>query len=401
MPTDRSRICILSFSTISRDGRILRQIEYAGREYDIDVIGYGEWTPPWPNVRFWEAKRGRLGMVERLLNAIFLVGGRILPDLWLRAYWVPLYRRNVLELLLRRKYGIIHANELSALPVAIAAAERTGARVLFDAHEYSPGQSKNLAGKRKFIMPEYTSYFLRSFGSQADAFVTVSGGIANLYQEVFGFNPEIVMNAPIRAEVNFRPVDPNRIRLIHHGGATRKRQLEKLIEMIGLLDVRYTLHFMLIGKKDGYIDELERLAKRIAPGRVFFKEPVIPAQIVSALSKFDIGVCLVPPWPINYKYALPNKFFDFVAAGLAVAIGPSPEMAHLVKKHDFGVIAQGFEARDLAAVINSLTTEHINEMKRNALGAAGSLNADVEMEKVMEIYRRLLTKDSKAVGISS
>ena len=38
----RKRICILSFSHVYRDSRVLRQVEFLAPYYDISVIGFGE-----------------------------------------------------------------------------------------------------------------------------------------------------------------------------------------------------------------------------------------------------------------------------------------------------------------------------------------------------------------------
>jgi glycosyltransferase involved in cell wall biosynthesis len=96
--------------------------------------------------------------------------------------------------------------------------------------------------------------------------------------------------------------------------------------------------------------------------------------------------------PVSYKYAMPNKFFESVAAGLAIVTGPSPEMARLTQKYGFGVVAPGFETCDLANVLNGLNHEQINDMKLRALAASEVLNADVEMGKLLNIYRRLIRK---------
>src|SRR6202011_3239782 len=37
----RKSICLLSFSLIRRDARVLRQIEYLSKHYQVTVIGYG------------------------------------------------------------------------------------------------------------------------------------------------------------------------------------------------------------------------------------------------------------------------------------------------------------------------------------------------------------------------
>ena len=47
---------------------------------------------------------------------------------------------------------------------------------------------------------------------------------------------------------------------------------------------------------------------------------------------YDVGLYLLPPTNFNQRYALPNKFFEFIQGRLAIAIGPSPEMAKLVER---------------------------------------------------------------------
>ena len=42
----RKKICILSFSNVARDGRVLRQVDAVRQHYDVDVVAQGEWTPP-------------------------------------------------------------------------------------------------------------------------------------------------------------------------------------------------------------------------------------------------------------------------------------------------------------------------------------------------------------------
>jgi hypothetical protein len=117
----------------------------------------------------------------------------------------------------------------------------------------------------------------------------------------------------------------------------------------------------------------------------------VPSQIVSTLTDFDIGVHVPNPAVQNSRFALPNKFFEFIAAGLAVAIAPtSQEMVDLVMTHHIGIVAQGCEASDLANALNSLTFEDIAEMKRSAIEASRSINAEVEMAKLMKMYRTML-----------
>jgi hypothetical protein len=147
---------------------------------------------------------------------------------------------------------------------------------------------------------------------------------------------------------------------------------------------------MLVGSEP-YIRDLKLLAEKHAHGRVEFHAPVPPSQIVETIATYDIGFYVLAPSSYNNRMALPNKFFDFIAAGLAVCIGPSPAMAALIEHYRFGVVAPDFEPKVVADTLNNLTIEHIQAMRDAARAATPALSAEKEMAKVVSLYERLLT----------
>ena len=104
-----------------------------------------------------------------------------------------------------------------------------------------------------------------------------------------------------------------------------------------------------------------------------------------------MGLFLIPPVNFSYQMTLPNKFFEFIMAGLAVAIGPSPAMASIVEQYGLGVVADSFEPEDLARRLNALSADDIDAMKHRSLAVARELNAENEMRQLLDIYARLLT----------
>jgi len=93
-------------------------------------------------------------------------------------------------------------------------------------------------------------------------------------------------------------------------------------------------------------------------------------------NSYDVGLYLLPPRNFNQRNALPNKFFEFIQARLAVAVGPSPEMAGLVRRHGCGVVAADFTPEALAAELNSLDANQIVGFKLASNAAAAGLSAD-------------------------
>jgi glycosyltransferase involved in cell wall biosynthesis len=385
----RPKLCILSFSIIHRDSRVLREIEYGVRDYDVTVVGWGRLDRERPHVTMMPVPQPALSPALRVAQVSRMLGGRLTPGLYEQWYWAMPGHRQALEAVLKARPDIIHANDAMSLPVAIRAAQQTGAKVLFDAHEYSPGQRTNSLKRRVMVQP-FLVYLIRQYAPLADAMITVEESIARRYEDEFGLQAAVIRNAPPYQQLPFHPTRPDHIQLIHHGGAMRDRLLEGMIEVVALADARYTLTFMLLPASDGYLDDLKALADRLAPGRVSFRDPVAPADIARTINACDIGLFLLPPVSLSYAMALPNKFFEFIMAGLAVAIGPSPAMAASVNRYELGVVADTFAPRALADRLNALTAADIDAMKHRSLAAARDLNAENEMRKLHDIYARLL-----------
>ena len=161
-----------------------------------------------------------------------------------------------------------------------------------------------------------------------------------------------------------------------------------MIRMLDDLDDRFTLDLILVPSEPAYFDYLRRLA-RDRP-RVRFLDPVPMPEIAARLNHYDLGLYLLEPNSFNNRHALPNKFFEFIQARLAIAIGPSPEMARLVRAHGLGIVADDFDPRSLAASLKGLTTADIDAFKAASHRAAPVLSWDYEREILRQEVARLL-----------
>jgi len=393
----RERICILSLSDLARDGRVLRQIAAAAEAgYAVTVVGWGmPGAVPLPDgVAFVPVTPHRLARRERVLQAIRLLAGRVSPSWFERWYWRKPDHAAARDAIIAAGPDLIHANEAIGLPAALAASDGIddGRRipVLFDAHEYSPDRLPHRTLTRFLARPFYT-WLIRTLAPRAAAMTTVADGIADRYRAEFGLDPAVIRNCPAYVPLPLRPTDPDRIVLIHHGVALRARRLEDMVDVVAACDNRFRLTFMLVESDAGYVAELARHAERQAQGRVTFRDPVAPTAIARTLNDCaDIGLFLLPPVDFSYRMALPNKLFEFIMAGLAVAIGPSPAMARVVIDHGCGIVAADFAPATLAARLNALSADGIDALKRRSLDAARTLNAEAEMGRLMRLYAELL-----------
>jgi glycosyltransferase involved in cell wall biosynthesis len=398
MSAARQVVAILSFSPIYRDARLQRQIHALAEDHELVVVGYGNLghAAALPRVRMvsLSAPRHSLMRSAAVLGAALL--GRAVADLGYPA-WSSINpeHRAAERALVAAQPALIVANDWQALPAAVRAARRAGARVVADLHEYAPVLWDHDKVRKQLFAP-LIDYHLRAAQPRLAAAVTVNQTIAERYRELYGIDCEVVRNIPSAREPEpFRPTDPSAIRLVHHGVANRERRLDRMIEAVALCPPHLSLHFMLVDQ-DGGLQELKDLASRVAPGRIHFDPVVKPHEIVPTIARFDVGFYLLTPGTFNQHAALPNKYFEFLFAGLAVCVGPSPEMARLTREHGCGVVTPSFEPAAAADVLRKLEPSAIDEMKRRSIQACASLRPEHEASVMREVVNRALHAERAA-----
>ena len=121
-------------------------------------------------------------------------------------------------------------------------------------------------------------------------------------------------------------------------------------------------------------------------------------ELIPFANAYDVGVFLLPAHFPNQVHVLPNKLFDYIQARLAVAVGPSPEMARIVREWDCGVVSESFAPDDFAAALRRLDPATVTRMKANAAKAAGVLNADRNRDAVVSLVRSAIADRGRGVA---
>lgn len=378
-----AHVLVISLSDLRRDPRVDRQIEALRAEHRVTAAAMGpprHHDVPFVDLRVRQPRRnqiaGLLRHVARRHEA---------------AYW----GNSTIGTALRRLDGVhpdvVVANDVEALPLGLRVAG--GAPTVLDAHEYSPRQLEHVWWWRWLRRPAL-EHVCRTRLPLVGSMTTVSDGVADEYARRFGVErPTVVINAPRRATLRPSPVsDP--LRMVHWGVADPARRLETMIELMQHLDRRFRLDFLLVGAESRYGRRLQSRASK--DDRIRFLDPVPMDEIVRNANRYDIGLYLLPPGSFNQRHALPNKLFEFIQARLAVAIGPSPEMARVVREHCCGVVAADFAPASLAAALSSLTPEAVARFKQASHEAAADLSAEAAADAVRDAVRRVLPAPSDA-----
>ncbi len=378
------KILIIVYSDLNHDARVARQINFLSEQYQLSIVCFD--SPKDWNHEVFHIKRIKPGIFDKIIGSFCLLTG-LFESAYTVIYDFPELRKQ----LINRSFDLIIANDIECLPLAFKIKKKE--KILFDAHEFAPRHFEDKLVWRIFFQ-RFNKYLCKKYLPLVDEMITVGTGLAREYAAHYPVKPVVVTNANYYAQLTPLPVDDKKIRLIHHGAANPSRQLEIMIDMMNYLDDRFTLDLMLLTptiankKTRSYLEWLKNLIKDNPKIKIL--PPVKSSEVVNFIHHYDMGIFLLPPINFNYANTLPNKLFDYIQARLAIAIGPTPEMADLVNRYDLGVVSEDFTSPSLAKKINALTTERINYFKAQANKAAFELSAEKNKVILNELVSNLI-----------
>lgn len=299
------------------------------------------------------------------------------------AYWRLNGRFEELYRIAREERADIWlANDWTALPIAQRLAAEQGVPYAYDTHELAVDEYAQRLFWRLTQRPVIAAIERNGI---ADAAVTscVSQGIADRLHELYALpeKPLLIRNMPRYEAQPFRPCG-ERIAVLYHGVVNEGRGLETCIDSVAL----WRPEFNLTIRGPGPAAYLESLTARIRSAgledRVRLAAPVPMVDLVQEATLSDIGLFALPGHSAQNVHVLPNKFFEYTMAGLALCVSDLPEMTALLKQHGLGRSIPAVTPQAIAAEINSFTRAEVDVSKRRALEAAKSLNWEAESDRL-------------------
>lgn len=380
MTDAKPRILCISFSDIASDARVLRQLEVLSRNGHVTTLSYGE-HPAGADEHL--SIDGSLPSLPQTLGGVLKLALRRFPAVALEAPAVKA-ARSAIE---AREFDIVVANEARALPLAFEVAGSP--RIWCDLHEWAPAERTHVLSWRLLVAP-FMRWVCATYLPRVDAATTVNGSIAQMYSDQYGVQAEVVRNAIAhRPDLAPAPLDPDRIRLVHSGGAVPGRNIEAIVDAVDELGDGYTLDLYLIPSRQASAYWKQLTTRIDASPRTTLHPAVTPDELPSTLNPHDLGVYLLPPHTPNHRLMLPNKFFDFVQARLGFVFGPSIETDRLIRKNDLGIVTRDYSASALAQAIRTLTRDDIAGFKAATDAVAETLSSDADVAVEESILRRL------------
>ena len=375
MRTGRRTVCMLLHRSLEHDSRVRREASaLSAAGYSVTVL---ELAPTGPDVA---GVQRRSVLSTRLVNRV--------PRRLLQALMMPAF----LVWVVRMRPSVVHAHDVATLLPALVGARLTRARLVYDTHEFASGVYYRGGPLRRLV-----TAIERACIHHAALVITVSDAIAErltdrhtLHQPPLVIRNFCALRRPDAADPpgglrDLTGVDGEPM-ILHQGWAAPHRGCEALVRVLPRIP---GAHLVFLGPVDpGFAERLADLASQEdVGGRVHFVGPVPVDSLLSFTREADVGASLFEPTCENYRLTLPNKVFEYVAAGVPVLVTDVPELQHVVREYGIGWTVDPY---DLAGLRDGITTALAEagrrEMRDRLVAADSAFRWSAEASRLTDAY---------------
>lgn len=305
------------------------------------------------------------------------------------------------------KYHAIWANDLPTLYPASKIAKTTGAKLIYDAHEiYCETLNQFYPQKTTFfkkiifqglisIMRMHGSFYEKKALSNTNLFITVNESISHYFKKQYDLIqlPMVIMNYPTQITNEIKPYpyrdqfkwEASDLVFLYQGILNAGRGLPVLIELFHRLPERNKL--VVIG--NGSLEnQLKNATNQIKATNIVFLDSVPLKELPNYTAGADIGFNLLEPLNLSKQMASPNKLFEYIQAGIAVIGSDTIENKKIITAYDIGLVTKT-TVPDLTTIICSLTSEKLNEFKRNCKKINSNFSWESQEEMLVSVIQNM------------
>lgn len=306
---------------------------------------------------------------------------------------------------------VIHAHDTMALPAAASAARKTGAKLIFDSHELETHRNP----PQLWINRMQTRRIEAKYLPHAARVITVGHKIADHLEHDYAINrPAVIFNSPpvgnwpipekwqrrqrsdVRQEADL-PEDS--VLMVYTGNIAINRGLEETIRGLALYQAEHpttpTVHLSVVGRAIGAtLTQLQTLAAQHGVAeRLTFHEPVAANDVTRFIASADLAVIPIIPETLSYEYAMPNKLFEAMLAGLPILGADLEEMGAFIRKHRLGETYDSRSASAFSQALTALLQRTVPLMQEDPAQhqeLKGTFGWESQSKVLLEIYRDVL-----------
>ena len=251
-------------------------------------------------------------------------------------------------LLFFTKKEMLFSNDLDTLIPNYFVAKLQRKELIFDSHELF---SEIPELKHRKLIKQFWLTIERWILPRLTKVITVSDAIKKHYKNLYGIEAVVIRNLPLEKSVHqqsFPFPTENKNIILYQGAVNIGRGIELMLETIKLLD---NCVLVIIGTGDIIEVLKQKVSSQTLENKVRFMGKVLPKDLKQFTPNATIGLSLEEDIGLNYRYALPNKLFDYIQAEVPVIVADLPEMKKLVETYQVGEILWERSPKSLAKLI--------------------------------------------------
>ena len=318
------------------------------------------------------------------------------PVLWPLLLWKAL----------RLNADIYHFHDPELLPLGYLLQVLTRKPVIYDSHEHLADSILTklwIPAPLRRPVSALAERLEKSIARRLAAVVAVTSEMAELFRRAKA-RAALIGNVPVP---DYWPRDaPPATRepvVIYVGLLSKYRGIETLVDAAPLLkQVVPAARVHLLGSIDwAGVDQrcISRFQERLKEGSIEHLGTVPHEELHRYVTRAAVG--WIPWWesPNNVR-GIPNKLFEYMAASLPVLVSDFGLISRIVRETGCGLVAKTGDPRDHAEKLAYILThpEEAAEMGRRGLEAfRTTYNWDVEKEKLLGLYREVISEASQVV----
>lgn len=361
-----------------RLGKISRSLQASGCFSETHIVGIesGKAAPDQDLAPGVEIVRVRGAALRDVLGGIRIM-----------LFWpFRVYRRYR-----RQPVAAVAAHNVYLLPLAYHLSKRTGAVMVYNAHEL---ETETIGAKG--LKQKIAKFIERRYIRRADVVSVVNGSIADWYAEHYpGLRPVVLTNTPIddggSADLRDRlGIPEDEMLYIHVGFLMEGRSIPLLLRVFA--DHPKT-HIAFLG--DGYMRPQVEQAAASVPN-IHLLPVVPPGSVVSVVRGADVGLCLIEYVSLSDELSTPNKLMEALAAGIPPLSSDLVEARRLLGPELSKTWILDSPEDQLSSALDRISLQDVAEFKKQWKGIP---TWDAQAADLVAAYREALAAHSDDAGV--
>ena len=294
------------------------------------------------------------------------------------------YNIRLFFYLFTKKMDGICAIDLDTILPCFAISKLKKISRIYDAHEYftelkevnSRPRVKNFwLAIERFCVPKFKSGY------------TVGSEIAKLFKQKYGVDYAVIRNMPLLHETVF--TTPRAPFILYQGAVNEGRGFEWLIPAM-----QYVPYPLVVCGDGNFMEALKALIKKYELGnKVELKGMLSPQHLQQITPTATLGIGFTERDGLNQYLALPNKFFDYIHAGLPQLTMNFPEYGAVNKQFKVAMLLDDLDVDEIARTINAMMEDKalLEALHQNCMAARLVFNWQKEEKELLRFYHHLFS----------